>query len=206
MPLSMLKRIGDLEVKTTQITLQLADKSKKYPYGVAKDVLVKVDKFMFLVDFVVMDIEEDVKVPLILGRPFVKTAKVIIDVDDGKLKVRVQDEEVNFNVFEAIQHPKEKEQCFKMDVVNEICLAARKQLAKASPFEKALIGVCDELEEEHEKKVDEYLIHSAYESSKLYKERMKDYHDKKIFKRKFYPSQSVLLFKSRFKLFPGKLK
>ena len=71
------------------MTLELADRSMKYPYGVAEDVLVKVDKFMFLVDFVVMDIEEDTEVPLILGRPFMKTAKVIIDVDDGKLKVRV---------------------------------------------------------------------------------------------------------------------
>ena len=53
----------------------------------AEDVLVKVDKFIFPVDFVVMDIEEDIEVPLILGRPFMKTAKVIIDVDNGKLKV-----------------------------------------------------------------------------------------------------------------------
>ena len=90
------------------MTLQLADISMKYPYGVAEDVLVNVDKFMFPVDFVVMDIEEDTEVPLILGRPFMKTAKVIIDVDDGKLKVRVQDDEVNLNVFEAMQHPKDK--------------------------------------------------------------------------------------------------
>ena len=99
MPLSMLRRIGDLEVRPTRMTLQLANRSMKYPYGVAEDVLVKVDKFMFPVDFVVMDIEEDTEVPLILGRPFMKMAKVIIDVDDGKLKVRVQDDEVNFNVF-----------------------------------------------------------------------------------------------------------
>jgi len=76
----------------------------------------------------VMDIEEDTKVPLILGRPFMKTAKVIIDVNDGKLKVRVQDDEVNFNVFEAMQHPKDKQQCFRMDVINEIFLSSRKQL------------------------------------------------------------------------------
>jgi hypothetical protein len=53
---------------------------------VTEDVLVKVDKFVFPVDFVVMDMEEDSEVPLILGRPFMKTAKVIIDVDEGKLK------------------------------------------------------------------------------------------------------------------------
>ncbi|XP_052734103.1 uncharacterized protein LOC128196651 [Vigna angularis] len=141
MPLSMLRRIGDLEVRPTRMTLQLVDRSLKYPYGVAEDVLVKVDKFMFPVDFVVMDIEEDVEVPLILGRPFMKTAKVIIDVDDGKLKVRVQDDEVNFNVFEAIQHPNDKQQCFKMDVVDEICLVARKQLAKASPLEISTLSL-----------------------------------------------------------------
>jgi len=62
--------------------------------------LIKVDKFYFPVDFVVMDIEEDMDLPLILGRPFMKMSKVIIDVDEGKLKVRVQDEEINFNVFD----------------------------------------------------------------------------------------------------------
>ncbi|XP_020207892.1 uncharacterized protein LOC109792853 [Cajanus cajan] len=93
MPLSMLQRIGDVEVKPTKMTLQLADRSIKYPHGIVEDLLVKVDKFFFPVDFVVMDMEEDSEVPLILGRPFMKTAKVIIDVDDGKLKVRVHGDE-----------------------------------------------------------------------------------------------------------------
>ena len=159
MSLSMLRIIGDLEVRPTRMTLQLADRSMKYPYSVAEDVLVKVEKFMFPVDFVVMDIEEDTEVPLILGRPFMKTTKVIIDVDDGKLKVRVQDDEVNFNVFEAMQHPKDKQQCFKMDVMDEIFLSARKQLTKASPLKNALIGACDDMEDDEEKKVDEYLTH-----------------------------------------------
>jgi hypothetical protein len=52
-----------------------------------------------------MDMVEDVKVPLILGRPFMKTRRVMIEVDSGKLKVQVQDDEVNFDVFEAMQHP-----------------------------------------------------------------------------------------------------
>ncbi|XP_017423651.1 uncharacterized protein LOC108332864 [Vigna angularis] len=59
MSLSMLKKIGDMEVKPTRMTLQLADRSVKYPYGVIEDVLVKVDKFTFLVDFVILDMEED---------------------------------------------------------------------------------------------------------------------------------------------------
>lgn len=82
-----------------RMTLQLADRSIKHPHGVVEDVLVKVDKIISLVDFFVIDIEENIDVPLILGRPFIKIAKVIIGVDNEKLKVRVQDEEVNFSLF-----------------------------------------------------------------------------------------------------------
>ncbi|XP_068461916.1 uncharacterized protein [Phaseolus vulgaris] len=117
MPLSMLKKIGDVEVKPTRMTLQLVDRSIKYPHGIVEDLLVKVDKFLFPVYFVVMDIEENVKVPLILGRPFMKTAKVIIDVDKGRLKVCAQYEEVSFNAFEAMKYSNDQKECFRVDVI-----------------------------------------------------------------------------------------
>ncbi|XP_068465847.1 uncharacterized protein [Phaseolus vulgaris] len=101
-PLAMLKKIGDLEIKPTKMTLKLADQVTKYPYGVVEDVLVKVDKFTFPVDFVVMDMKEDEEVPLILGRPFMKTARIIVDVDKGELQVRTQDEEGK-NVYRMMQ-------------------------------------------------------------------------------------------------------
>jgi len=91
----MLKTIQDVEVQPTRMTLQLVDRSIEYPYGIVEDLLFKVDKFYFLVDFVIMDMEEDLEVLLILGRPLMKAAKVIIHVDNGKLKVQGQDEEVN---------------------------------------------------------------------------------------------------------------
>ncbi|XP_058753377.1 uncharacterized protein LOC131626574 [Vicia villosa] len=116
-PLSVIKRIGDLDMKHTRMTLQLADKSVTRPSGIAEDVLVKVDKFLFPIDFVVMDIEEDDDVPLILGRHFMKTARMMIDIDDGLMKVRVQDEEVSFNLFDAMKYPKEKGACFKVDTI-----------------------------------------------------------------------------------------
>ncbi|XP_017420343.1 uncharacterized protein LOC108330370 [Vigna angularis] len=72
MPLSMFEKVEGLELKPTRMTLQLAHRSLKYPYGVAKDVIMKVDKFMFPVDFVIMEMEEDVNVPLILGRHFMR--------------------------------------------------------------------------------------------------------------------------------------
>ncbi|XP_047147599.1 uncharacterized protein LOC124820027 [Vigna umbellata] len=101
MPLFTLKKIGGLEVKPTKAILQMADRSIKHPYGVVEDMVVKIDKLKFLVDFVVMDIEENVEIPLILGRPFMKTSKVFIH--DGVIKLKDQDEEVTFNVFEARQ-------------------------------------------------------------------------------------------------------
>ncbi|XP_047154251.1 uncharacterized protein LOC124825634 [Vigna umbellata] len=108
MPLSMLKKIGGLEAKPTRMKLQLANRSIKYPLGVVEDVIIKIDKLQFPVDFVVMDIEEDEEIPLILGRPFMKTAKVVIHMEEGILKLKDQDREITFNVFEAEQQSREK--------------------------------------------------------------------------------------------------
>ncbi|XP_022852858.1 uncharacterized protein LOC111374418 [Olea europaea var. sylvestris] len=79
MPLSVFKKLGLGEVNPTTLTLQLADKSITYPKDIIEDVLVKVDKFIFPVDFVVLDILDE-KVPLILGRPFLATGRALIDV------------------------------------------------------------------------------------------------------------------------------
>ena len=64
-------------------------------------MLAKVDKFLFPIDFTVMDMDEDNEVPLILSKPLMKISKVMIDVNDGKLTVRGQGDELQFNVFEA---------------------------------------------------------------------------------------------------------
>lgn len=61
MPLAIFKRLGIGEVKPTIISLQLVDSLVKYPFGIVEDLLIKIDKFIFLADFVVPDIEEDAK-------------------------------------------------------------------------------------------------------------------------------------------------
>ncbi|XP_047183098.1 uncharacterized protein LOC124849233 [Vigna umbellata] len=157
MPLSMFKTFGGLELKPTRMTLKLVDRSLIYPHGVVEDVLVKVDKFLFPVDFVIMEMEEDVDVPLILGRPFMKTARVLIDMENGKLKVRVQDEEVNFNVFEAMSHPNDDKACFHFDTFDEVCMIQEKLVRVASPLEKTLIDAFEALNNEEEKLIDECL-------------------------------------------------
>ena len=72
----------------------MADRSIKYPRGVIEDVLVKVDKFIFPADFIVLDMDEDEKIPLILGRPFLAMGRTLIDVQQGKLVLRVEEDEV----------------------------------------------------------------------------------------------------------------
>ena len=90
-PLSMCKRLGELEIMPTKMTLQLADHSITKPYGVIEDVLVRVKHFTFPVDFVVMDIEEDTEVPLILGPPFMLTASCVVDMGKKKLEMGIAD-------------------------------------------------------------------------------------------------------------------
>ena len=83
MPLSIFIRLGLGFVRPTMVTLQLADRSLKHPWGVIEDVLVKEDKFIFPADFIVLDMEEDKEIPIILGRPFLATGKAMIDVQKG---------------------------------------------------------------------------------------------------------------------------
>ncbi|XP_062075621.1 uncharacterized protein LOC133779716 [Humulus lupulus] len=87
-------RYGSFTVPCTIVTLELADRSLGYPNGKIEDVLVKVDKFIFPVDFIVLDYEADREVPIILGRPFLATGRTLIDVQKGELTMRVQDEQV----------------------------------------------------------------------------------------------------------------
>ena len=75
MHLSIFRKLGLGDVKATNMTLQLADHSIKRPYGVVEDLLVKVDRFIFPVDFVILDFEEDRQCPLILGRPLLNTGR-----------------------------------------------------------------------------------------------------------------------------------
>ncbi|XP_027342961.1 uncharacterized protein LOC113855516 [Abrus precatorius] len=88
MSYSVFKKLGLGEPRPTRMSIQLADRSIKYPRGIIEDVLVKVDKFIFPVDFVILDMDEDTDVPLMLGCPFLATVGVIIDVRDGKLILR----------------------------------------------------------------------------------------------------------------------
>ncbi|XP_055960120.1 uncharacterized protein LOC130014966 [Mercurialis annua] len=89
---------GDQTLKQTSMMLQLADHSLKKSYGVVEYVLVKVDKFIFPVDFFVLDYAADKTCPMILGRPFMNTGRALIDVHAGRLTLRIDDDKVEFDM------------------------------------------------------------------------------------------------------------
>ena len=103
--------MGVGECRPTTVTLQIANRSHAYLEGKIEDVLVKVDKFIFPVDFLVLDFEADKKVSVILERPFLITRKTLIDVRKGKLIMWVNDQQVTFNVLNAMKSPDEVEDC-----------------------------------------------------------------------------------------------
>lgn len=89
----------------TNATLQLVDKSIGHLKGIVEDVLAKVEKFIFLIDFVVLDTEEDGDVLIILRHPFLNTCNMIIEVRQGKLTLRLGEENVMFNLNGFVNKP-----------------------------------------------------------------------------------------------------
>ncbi|XP_049373476.1 uncharacterized protein LOC125838472 [Solanum verrucosum] len=93
MPYAIYKKLGLGEPKATTMSLLMADRSIKHPMRVLFDILVKVDRFIFPADFVILDCEIDVENLIILGRPFLAIGRALVDVESGKLKFRVNDDE-----------------------------------------------------------------------------------------------------------------
>ena len=109
-----LSRFGEL--KPTAVTLQLADRSIKTPYEILKDVLVKVDEFYFLVDFLILDMKSSShldQIPIILGRPFLATTNVCINCRTRVIDVSFKNKKMRLNIFNASQRP-------PMDNYNEV--------------------------------------------------------------------------------------
>ncbi|GJW73199.1 putative reverse transcriptase domain-containing protein, partial [Tanacetum coccineum] len=96
MPLSTYLNLGLGELAHTKLTIELADRTMKYPKGIAKNIIVGIGKFVFPVDFIIIDMPEDIKVPLILGTPFLSTARVKNDVFKRKITLRVGEEKIIF--------------------------------------------------------------------------------------------------------------
>nr|GEW59215.1 reverse transcriptase domain-containing protein [Tanacetum cinerariifolium] len=122
MPFSIWKNISMPELTSTQMILELADGSTTRPSAIAEDVFVKVGKFHFPIDFVVVDYVVDPRVPLILGRPFLRTGRALIDVYGEELTLRVDDEAITFKVGQTSKYSyNDAESINRIDVIDVAC-------------------------------------------------------------------------------------
>ncbi|RYR08719.1 hypothetical protein Ahy_B05g076542 [Arachis hypogaea] len=103
MPLSLMKKLQINELMPTDVVIRLAYKTQKQAVGVVENVLVKVGNYFLPTDFVILEMEDSHLHPIILGRPFLATARALIDVERGELILRIQDEQLAFNVFKPSQ-------------------------------------------------------------------------------------------------------
>ncbi|GJR88997.1 reverse transcriptase domain-containing protein [Tanacetum coccineum] len=123
MPYSVWKDLALPELTPTCMTLELADRSITEPIGIAKDVRLMVGKFQFPADFVVVDFEPDPRVPLILGRCFLKTSHALIDVYGGEITLRVGKEAITFNLDQTSKYTADYDHMTanKIDVIEMAC-------------------------------------------------------------------------------------
>nr|GEU59713.1 hypothetical protein [Tanacetum cinerariifolium] len=123
MPLSIWKKLSLPELTPTRMTLELADRSITSPKGVTEDVFVKLGKFHFPTDFVVVDFEADPRVPPILGRSFLRTGRALIDVYGEEITLRVSEESVTFNLNQTMRYSLTYDDNFvnRVDVIDIAC-------------------------------------------------------------------------------------
>ncbi|GKC57301.1 reverse transcriptase domain-containing protein [Tanacetum coccineum] len=119
-PLSIWKKLSLPKLTPTRMTLELADRSITHPKGLAEDVFIKIGKFHFPTNFVVVDFEAGPRVPLILGRSFLRTSRALIDVFEGELILRDGNEQIIFHVDDISKHP-QKHVNKSIKIINDTC-------------------------------------------------------------------------------------
>ncbi|XP_021743111.1 uncharacterized protein LOC110709208 [Chenopodium quinoa] len=139
MPYSITKslKVGDL--KPTRMSLQLADRTVRLPLGILENVPIQVGRVFVPCDFVVMEMEEDTRVPLILGRPFLNTAGVVIDMKEGRLTLNVGDEKISFSFSQTLKKPLIDE-FHKIDTLERDLEEFRERLYERDPLQGTLMG------------------------------------------------------------------
>ncbi|XP_062100137.1 uncharacterized protein LOC133806018 [Humulus lupulus] len=183
MPMSIFKKLGIKEARPTTVTLQLADRSMAHPEGKIEDVLVQVDKLIFLADFIILDYEVDRYVTIILGRPFLATGRTLNDVKNGELTMRVNDQQVTFNVFNSMKFPDEIEEGSSLSVIDTI--VAEKLLEETCKDGLGVISLEElkEMSEEQETQV------TWVESKQPFTKVGRNFESLELLERNFKPSK-----------------
>ncbi|KAK8685284.1 hypothetical protein V6N13_041289 [Hibiscus sabdariffa] len=117
MPKYVFQKLGIGESKPTTVVLQLADHSYVQPEGKIEDILVQVDKFIFLADFLILDCETKDDAPIILGRPFLATSRVLLDFGNKELILRVDDQHVKFTLQKTCKCETKADDCWMIQAL-----------------------------------------------------------------------------------------
>ncbi|XP_057785198.1 uncharacterized protein LOC131002746 [Salvia miltiorrhiza] len=130
----------DLEIgplKPTRVVIQLADRSNLYPEGILEDVLVKVEELIFPADFYILDMgKSKARDPvMLLGRPFLKTARTRIDCDTRKLTCQFEGETITFDIYNAMKHPADTEMVKSVDIISRFVEEELPRTTLREPFD-----------------------------------------------------------------------
>jgi hypothetical protein len=124
------------------VILQLVDQSIKKPRGIVEDVIIKVDKFFFLVHFIVLDTEPVPHpkrlISIILGHPFLATTNACINYRTRVMEISFGNMKVRLNIFTAFQHASDQNECFFMDNIEEFVEDSLPSLLTKDPLEACL--------------------------------------------------------------------
>ncbi|GJX39466.1 reverse transcriptase domain-containing protein [Tanacetum coccineum] len=146
-PLFVWKKLMLPELTPTRMTLELANRSVAYPVGIAEDVFIPVGKFSFPADFVVIDYDVDPCVLLILGRPFLRTARALADVHGEELILRVGDKKLTLNAYSTSKYP-HKHRNESINMINFIDITCEDHFDKVlTPF-KTVDSLLEEFADE----------------------------------------------------------
>ncbi|XP_050876067.1 uncharacterized protein LOC127079736 [Lathyrus oleraceus] len=160
MPLAIYDRLNLGEIQPTRMSLQLADRSVKYPIGILEEILVRIGQLYITTDFAVIDIKEDDEIPILLGRPFLSTAGAIVDVKRGKITFEVCDKKVEFILSKFLMALAIDDSCYAIDIIDE-CI---RELDQEEPTETIKLPSTPIIEDDEFKRLMEpYIDDSIYE-------------------------------------------
>ena len=119
-----------------------------------EDVLVKIDKFVFPVDFVILEMPEDEEIPLILGRPFLETGRCMIDIEEGTMTLKVYDKELKIDVRNTMQYKDDIGTSNTIEIIDQVIAQENDQHRPRSPLNRVLsLSIFDSNEDEEESEV-----------------------------------------------------
>ncbi|XP_009600823.1 uncharacterized protein [Nicotiana tomentosiformis] len=170
MPYAVFKKLGLGDPRPTTMKLLMEDQILKKPMCVIDDVLVKVDHFYFPTDFVIVDCEVDVEIPIILGRPFLAAGRAICDVETKELKFRLNDEEAIFHIQKSTKQPHDDGVISIIDVVDDVVDDDMEDICMEEALQAAILNFNNKAMEGYNEAViaKEGLTSYSYKPEKLF--------------------------------------